>query len=259
MSVKKSLKILSVGNSFAVDTSEYAPEIARELGYDSVRIGTLYIGGCSIKRHYSNAQANAKAYVYYVNDGEGWSETENVSIEDAVKGEEWDFISIQHGTGDGSRYTNEESYEKLEPLVEYIRAKASPKTRIAFNMAWVMEPDGTHPEIRSYGGDQLRMYEQLARITERIVKPTRGLDIVSPAGTAIQNARATGRFGNLCRDGFHLSKSHGRYIAALTFLGSLTREKLDSVTFAPDGVNEEERKTAIGCAAKAIEKNFEIT
>jgi hypothetical protein len=103
------------------------------------------------------------------------------------------------------------------------------------------------------------MYENLARITERVVMPTRGLDIISPAGTAIQNARATGRLGKLCRDGFHLSKAHGRYIAALTFLGKLTQENLDDVIFAPEGVSDEERKLAIECAKKAIKEPFRIT
>ena len=259
MSAEKSLKILSVGNSFAVDTTKYVPSIALSLGFKSIHIGTLYIGGCSIKRHYENAQANAQAYKYYVNDGDEWRESLNVSIEDAVKSEEWDFISIQHGTGDGSRYTCEESYEKLASLVEYIRERASLKTKIAFNMAWVMEPDGTHPEIRSYNGDQLRMYEILARITERVVVPTRGLDIISPVGTAIQNARSIGKLGCLCRDGFHLSYGEGRYIAALTFLGKLTQKNLDDVTFAPEGVGDEESKLAIECAKKAIEKPFEVT
>ena len=256
---KKCLKILSVGNSFAVDTTEYAPRIAQSLGFESVYIGTLYIGGCSIRRHYENAQANAQAYKYYTNDGDGWREILNVGMEDAIKSEEWDFISIQHGTGDGSRYTCEESYEKLPELIEYIKEKASPRTKIAFNMAWVMEPDGTHPEIRSYNGDQLRMYENLTTVTERVVVPTRGLDIVSPVGTAIQNARATGKLGCLCRDGFHLSYTKGRYIAAMTFICALTQMNPKDVTFIPEGINDEDREIAIVCTANAIKKPFKIT
>ncbi len=255
---KDSLKILSVGNSFAVDTTEYAPKIVLDLGYRSVHIGTLYIGGCSINRHYKNAQANAAAYTYYVNDGEGWREELNVSIENAIKSEEWDIISIQHGTGDGSRYTLEESYDNLSALIEYIKGIASPKTKIAFNMAWVMEPDSTHPEIRSYNGDQLRMYDNLTRITEHVVMPTKGLDILSPVGTAVQNARATERFDCLCRDGFHLSYNKGRYIAAMTFICALTRTDPENVTFIPEGVNDEDRKIITECVANAIKEPFKI-
>lgn len=257
--INDSLKILFVGNSFAMDTNEYVPNIALDLGFKSVHIGTLFIGGCSINRHYANAQANADAYEFYENTGDGWHMTPEVSIETAIKNDDWDFISIQHGTGDGSRYTLAESYKNLAALVEYIRGIAQPKAKIAFNMAWVMEPDGTHPEIRAYNGDQLKMYQNLADVTERVVKPTKGIDIVSTAGTAIQNARATEKLGCLCRDGFHLSYDKGRYIAALTFIGTLTKMDISGVTYEPDGVSEEERKIAIECAEKAIKNPFEIT
>jgi hypothetical protein len=259
MIAKKSLKILSVGNSFAMDTTEHAPKIALDLGFESVHMGTLYIGGCSINRHYGNAQANAQAYEYYVNDGDEWHKSLNVSIQDAINSEEWDFISIQHGTGDGSRYTRGESYENLALLVEYIREKAPSKAKIVFNMAWVMEPDSTHPEIRSYDGDQLLMYENLARITEQVVMPTKGIDIISPAGTAIQNARATGKLGKLCRDGFHLSYTKGRYLAALTFLCTLTSIGPRTLTSAIDGISDDELNIIVECAANAIKNPFRVT
>ena len=256
--IKDSLKILSVGNSFAEDTSEYAPSIALDLGFKNVHIGTLYIGGCSVNRHYSNAQANANAYEFLENNGDGWRRTPNVSIEEAIRSDDWDFISIQHGTGDGSRYTLAQSYDNLDALVEYILGIASPTAKIVFNMAWVMEPDGTHPEIRSYNGDQLKMYENLVDVTERVVM-SKGIDIISPAGTAVQNARATEKLGCLCRDGFHLSYDKGRYIAALTFIGALTNMDISGVTYAPDGIGDSERKMLIECAEKAIENPFKIT
>ena len=256
---KDCLKILSVGNSFAVDTTKHLPRLALDLGFQRVHIGTLYIGGCSINRHFANAQADAHAYRYYTSDGGEWSETEGVSIAEAIQSADWDFISIQHGTGDGSRYTKAESYANLPALVAYIREKAPASAAIAFNMAWVMEPDGTHPEIREYGGDQLRMYTELTNLTKHVVLPTKGLDIVSPAGTAVQNARATGKLGCLCRDNFHLSLAHGRYLAALTFLGALTGVDLGGACFAPEGVSDEERKIAIACAQNAIRNPFEIT
>ena len=255
---KDSLKILSVGNSFAEDTSQYAPNVALDLGFKNVHIGTLYIGGCSINRHYANAQANANAYEFYENNGDGWRTTHEVSIETAVKSDDWDFISIQHGTGDGSRYTLAESYKNLAALVEYIRGIAQPSVKIAFNMAWVMEPDGAHPEIREYNGDQLKMYQNLTDVTEHVVMP-QGIDIISPAGTAVQNARATGKLGCLCRDGFHLSYDKGRYVAALTFIEALTKMDISGVTYAPDGVSDGERKMLIECADKAVKNPFDIT
>lgn len=256
---QKQLKVLSVGNSFAVDTMEYLPSIAKDLNVKDFYFANLYIGGCSTNRHFQNAENDAPAYDYYTNSGDGWQKTAGVRISDAIRQEEWDWISIQHGTGDGSRYTCERSYEKLGLLVAYIREKASPKTKIAFNMAWVMEADGTHPEIRSYNGDQLQMYQELTRITERVVMPTRGLDVISPTGTAIQNARTTALFDRLSRDGFHLSYDVGRYIAALTFFKALTGMEIDGVLWKPDGVGEDERLIAIRAAVSAVKAPFSIT
>ena len=259
MQYKESLKILSVGNSFAVDTTKHLADVTRSVGVDDLLIGTLYIGGCSINRHFRNAQENAPAYKYYTNRGEGWTHVEGVSIKDAVESDDWDFISIQHGTGDGSRYTQENSYENLPALVSYIRSIAPEKARIVFNMAWVMEPDGTHPEIRSYGGDQFRMYQSLVGLTERVVLPIKGIDLVSPTGTAVQNARATALAGKLCRDGFHLSRTLGRFLAAVTFLHALTGISIDQVRFLPEDVTEEEKQIAIECAKRAVKDPFRVT
>ena len=126
-------------------------------------------------------------------------------------------------------------------------------------MAWVMASDGTHPEIRSYGGDQMMMYSKLADLTGTVVKGTKGLDIISPTGTAIQNARACGLSdGQLMRDGFHLSYGLGRYIASLTFIKVLTGVNIDGITWKPDGVDGQAQRIAIASANAAVARPFEI-
>lgn len=256
----KELKILTVGNSFGVDTSHHLPDVARSAGYERVRVCVLYIGGCSLNRHFENAQNDLPVYRYYVNEGEEWiCESEEKSIREAVAEDDWDFISIQHGTKDGSRYTLPASYERLPALIDYVKQFAPVDCKIAFNMAWVMEPDSTHPEIRSYGGDQMQMYCNLIEVTKSAVLGVRGLDILSPAGTAIQNARTSPLAGRLSRDGFHLSLGIGRYLASLTFLKALTGADIGGVLWCPDGVTEEERLIAIQCATHAVESPFSIT
>ena len=64
----KTLKIMFIGNSFAVDTTHFAAEAVLSLGIDQVRIGTLYIGGCSLDTHWSNMSSNSDAYTFYYND-----------------------------------------------------------------------------------------------------------------------------------------------------------------------------------------------
>ena len=46
------MKILFIGNSFAEDTAEHAANVALSMGISKIKIGVLYIGGCSIEMHY---------------------------------------------------------------------------------------------------------------------------------------------------------------------------------------------------------------
>ena len=253
------LKILSVGNSFSIDTMEHLAGVALSAGVKKVTLGNLYIGGCSINRHWSNAQADAPVYRYYTNNGSGWQITPEYKSGDAIKSEKWDFISIQHGTGDGSRYTSELSYENLPALVTYVKSLAWQGAKIAFNMAWVGETYKNHHEINSYNGDLESMYRNLTRITRDLVSNVEGIDIISPVGTAVQNARVLCPGRDFTRDGFHLSYDLGRYMAALTFFKALTGISISNVLWAPDGVSDEDRILAIKCAEMAIETPFEIT
>lgn len=253
------LKILSVGNSFSIDTMEYLAEVAVSAGVKKVTLGNLYIGGCSINRHWSTAQADVASYKYYTNDGSGWQVTPEYKSSDAIKSEKWDFISIQHGTADGSRYTSEDSYANLPALVTYVKSLAWQGAKIAFNMAWVGETYKDHHEINSYNGDLESMYRNLTRITRDLVSNVEGIDIISPTGTAVQNARALCPGRDFTRDGFHLSYDLGRYMASLTFFKALTGAPISDVRWAPEGVSDEDRVLAIKCAEMAIANPFEIT
>ena len=251
-----SIKILSIGNSFSEDTMAHTAEILKDIGICDFKLGNLYIGGCSINRHYKNITNDIADYIYYTNTGDGWNKKEKVGIAEAIRDAEWDIISIQHGTGDKSRYTSEESYQNLAPLIDFVKSLAKDGVKIAFNMAWVAEPDSTHHEIVSYGGDQALMYKNLTALTENVVAPL--VDIVSPVGTAVQNARM-GIEKKLTRDDFHLSFDLGRYIGGLTFLKALCGCDIDGAAWCPDGVSEEEREIAKKAASLAILQPYAVT
>jgi len=254
----KSLKILFVGNSFAVDTMEHAANVALALGVQNVKFGTLFIGGCSIDMHYENAIGELPAYVYYTNIGEGWSKEEGYRISDAVKNCDWDWIAIQHGTKGTSRYTSLECYKNLTPLISYIKKIAPIHTKIAFNLTWMGEPTYQHHEIVSYCGDISSMRKKLEEVTRKTVLSNLLVDLLVPTGTAIENARTSG-IGLLTRDGYHLSLDKGRYIAALTFIGTITDLPVDQISWTPEGVDEYARQVAIESAINARKNPLEIT
>ena len=245
-----SLKLLFVGNSFAVDTMEYAAQIARSLGVARVKLGVLYVGGCSIDMHYTHATQDLAAYTYYQNEGEGWQETPEYKIGDAVKSEAWDWIAIQHGTRGTSRYTSIECYEKLGDLVDYVKALAPAHTRIAFNLAWMGESTRQHHEIISYRGDMAAMRRRLEEVTREVMQKNPQIDLLVPTGTAIENAR-TSKVGLLTRDCFHLSVDKGRFIAGLAFVSTVTGLDAAAIDWRPEGVDDYTVQVAIEAVRNA--------
>ena len=254
--MKTDWKILFIGNSFSDDTMEYAAEILLSLGASSVSLGNMYIGGCSVNRHVDNAANNRALYEYRTNTGHGWTTTPHTSLRTALTAQDWDVVAIQSGTADGSRHTCQRCYENLPILTAYIKALCKNTPKIVFNMTWVGQAWNGHPEVVAHDGDQDRMYREVARIAKEFVLPL--VDAVSPAGTAIQNARAAG-LSPLHRDGYHLSWMLGRYTAGLTFVGAATGLDIRGVTWCPEGVSEAQKALAIKAACEALKTPFAVT
>ena len=254
----ESLKILFVGNSFAIDTMEHSANVSLSLGIKKINFGVLYVGGCSIENHYKNAVGDTRAYEYHTNNGDGWTSRGGASISEAILSEHWDWIVIQHGTGGTARYTSNECYEKLAPLVAYIKKIANNDARIAFNLTWMGEPTYQRHEIISYNGNVSLMRKILEKVTAEMVLTCPLIDKLTPTGTAIENAR-TSNIGLLTRDGYHLSLDKGRFIASLTFICSITGIDPDKINWTPLGVDEFARAVAIESAKNAIKNPLTIT
>jgi len=237
---------------------EHAPGAARALGFSEITFGTLYVGGCSIEMHYQHAAENRAVYRYYLNRGDGWNSTPDCSIRDAVQSDDWDWIAIQHGTHGTARYTSYECYEKLSPLISFLRELAPVRTKYAFNLTWLGESTHQHHEILSYGGNMALMREKLVEVTKRMVADNPDIDLLVPTGTAIENAR-TSKIGCLTRDGYHLSYATGRFIAALAFVSTITGTDAGTITWKPEGVDEYALKVAVESVKNAQKHPFDIT
>lgn len=256
--MKDSLKLLFIGNSFSEDTSRLMPSIALSLGVKHLKLCHLFSPGCSIPHHCIQLENDMPAYRRDVTDGALPVSTHFVRARTAIEEEEWDWIVIQHGTRDGSRNTDPASHAKLPQLIRLIRQHAWPGAKIAFNMTWIGEAWHQHPEIVSYNGNQLLMYEKVAAIARDVLSPMEELDLVCPTGTAIQNARALG-MEKLSRDGYHLSMDVGCYIAGLVCFGALTGTDIGSVGWRPLGMVDAVQRQAVQASQAALKKPFEIT
>ena len=75
------MKILAIGNSFSQDATHYLHQIAAADQVD-LDVVNLYIGGCSLERHWMNIQNEAEEYLYEEN---GESAGMHVSIQAALE------------------------------------------------------------------------------------------------------------------------------------------------------------------------------
>ena len=213
------VKVLAIGNSFSQDAVEqYLHEIAEADGKQLI-IGNMYIGGCSLERHYNNMVNNTADYAYRKIGLDGVKvETGSMTIEKALADETWDYVSLQQVSGMSGQYDTYEPY--LTELIKYVKEKL-PKAKLILHQTWAYAQNSTHSDFAKYDKDQQKMYEAIIDATTNAFKEHE-MDLLIPCGTAIQNARTTFIGDNMNRDGYHLNVIHGRYTAACVWYEILT-------------------------------------
>lgn len=280
------LKILMLGNSFSDDTSCYMYHIAKnamangafgqDVNIEHFKIASLHKANCTLDIHLYNAQNDIGAYNFRsvtdekvvpdspVSISSVYDSTDSISkISDAVKSDNWDFISFQE-------FNSDFSYTALPELIDIV-SDYCPTAQIVWHLTWAYEESATpHTHLAAYGGDQMAMYNALVAGAQKAKENIPAIDLIAPTGTAIQNARATAMGDTFTRDGYHLSgegnyvgtldnRHNGRYIAALTFFGKLSGIDLNKVTYRPTNVTEENYKLSIKAAIAAIQTPFSVT
>lgn len=256
------LRILAIGNSFSQDAIEqYLWNMFNAVGVEAV-IGNMYIGGCSLERHWSNAESGDAAYEYRkVVKGEK-TNSKNVALETALTDENWDYISVQQASDYSGMYDEYEPY--LTDLVGYVRSKATNKNvKILFHQTWAYSKDSNHQSFPNYDKDQMKMYNGIVDAAKKVMEKG-NVDILIPSGTAIQNGRTSYIGDEFDRDGYHLNEQYGRFTAACTWYQSLisyeniTVSALDN-TFVPASVDDSQASVARNAAVYAVQKPYEVT
>ncbi len=228
------MRILSIGNSFSQDAHKWIYPLAKELGVELTAVN-LYIGGCSLQRHWSNFLSGSVSYDYERN-GE---KERRCSLNAALSGEKWDIITLQQVSGDGGRKETYEPY--LSSLVHYIR-KSQPQAKLYIHQTWAYDEGSSWSGFVHYGSSVEQMYTALQAAYQSAAERI-SADII-PCGDVMQHLRTYPEFAALTRDGGHLSYLYGRYAAALTWIYTLTGADIRESRFVPEweGERAEEQK-----------------
>ena len=143
------------------------------------------------------------------------------------------MVTLQQVSHFSGQYETYQPY--LDSLVEYV-IKHQPRAELYFHSTWAYEIDSDHELFSIYDRDQKKMYRAVLQASELACKAINAKII--PSGKVIQTLRERlPQFDypnggeSLCRDGFHMSLTYGRYAIALTWLVALTGKKAEMLPF----------------------------
>ena len=252
---KDTLRILAIGNSFSWNAVEQnLGGIALADGKCAI-IGNMYIGGCSLERHWNNAQTGSKDYSYRkINQYNVKTTKGEFTLEEALADEPWDIVTFQQA----SHYSGfTDTYEPyLTELIGYVRERVPAGTKLYWHQTWAYAKTSTHKAFPNYDRDQDKMYAMIMAASAKACKDH--LLKVIPCGTTMQNLRGTFVGDNVTTDGFHLNYL-GRYAAACTWYQVLFGEEVVGNAFRPQYLTEEEVVAAQKAAAAAVKKPFRVS
>lgn len=271
------LKVLAIGNSFSIQMHWAVPPVAENLGR-RIDICTMYIGGCSLKRHcanlrkreatpyqidwtYDNKKANPNVPFLSVLTNQTSKKTGRVTkranIPQMLRAEKWDVVVIQQASHESWK---PETYHPFgDKLVKAVR-EGAPQAKIVVQETWSYV--SFCPRYAKWGIGQTEMYDRLRACYDDFAS-SYGFDIM-PVGTAVQIYRRqlpvrstdtevggdpVGK--SPTGDSIHMN-ADGNYLQALVWVGTLLDLDVTKCSYVPKGVDPARGAIMRTCAAQAV-------
>jgi hypothetical protein len=176
------VKILAIGNSFSEDVLEsYCYDIASVLD-KPVSLGNVYIGGCSLEKHWDNASNNLKVYSYRKIKGGIKTKYEQQALTDFVPDEDWDYITLQQVSQNSGLINTFFPY--LTNLKQYVMDLATnPTVRFALHQTWAYAINSSHSGFANYQRNQTVMYDSILCAVNNAAQQA-DIQLIIPSGTA---------------------------------------------------------------------------
>ena len=244
---EKPLKVLMIGNSFSICNLKEMPPIAKSMGL-KLDLGSLYIPGCSLKRHWNNvvASTNAAFKPYRFDrtaDGKAEVSDGRANIPDALAMEKWDVVTVQQASHDS---WNPSTFQpEGDRLVAKIRELA-PQAKIVVQETWSYPP--WDRRLGKYGFDQVEMYARLRAAYAAFAK-RHALEVI-PAGTAAEFVDDRNQL--FTSPDFHFNRQ-GQYLQGLVWTAKLFGADVRKCEYRPDWLDDGRAKVLRAAAMDAVE------
>lgn len=147
---RKTIKLLTIGNSFANNAVKYLDRIVKAQG-DKLILGRANLGGCPMDRHWNNAEKDIKIYKH---------KGKKYTLKGMLEMQKWDVITIQQVSSKSYKRKTYEPY--AGNLIAYIK-KYAPQAEIVIHQTWAYRID--HPWFIKKGSkiNQEKMFKALTK------------------------------------------------------------------------------------------------
>jgi len=249
------LKIFGIGNSFTEDAmlQELMP-ICVSANFP-VTLAYPYKGGTTFAEHVD--RYNNKTRIYNYKKWEWGKSTmattgsSSYTLNEALVEDTWDIVTFQQ-CAKSPYYTYSMQTDHLQALEDIAKKEVSTMTKKVYYMYWADQQGG---DLLPAG--QQATWDTIKTSCQRIME-NYDFDLLIPVGTAIQNARSSYLGDNLNRDKHHLSYTHGRYIAALTWYEVLSGQSCIGVTYHPAEISDWAALVCQTAAHNAVLNPYEL-
>ena len=155
----KTIRILTIGNSFAQNALTYLEAIAESIGDAAFVVGRANLGGCSLEKHWRLASYTEihPEYKTYALGCLGGDQIVQAGLQEALKAQPWDVVTLQQVSAKSWRPETYEPY--LGQLVEMVR-RLAPTASLALHQTWAYRTDS--PFLPENGLTQAIMHERIA-------------------------------------------------------------------------------------------------
>ena len=257
------IRVLCIGNSFSWDAVEQELVPLCDAKGVQVEIHNLYYGGCSLQQHAEFMLKDSAAYSHRVctNNTSPIPHRQTremrgaISLKDALREGRYDFISFQQASHDSGIRASYEPWLSL--LIDTVRAY-QPNAQLCWMQTWAYSRDAKHPAYPRYQSDQQVMWDSIRSCTryvqERANEKMVNVKMVN-CGSAIQYCRSTRLGDTLCRDGYHLNYTYGRFTAACVWYETITGKDVRKNKYKNPGMTCKQRRLTQKAAHMANKKS----
>ncbi len=181
----KTIRLLTIGNSFADNALTYLEPLA-ESGGVRFQVGRANLGGCSLEKHWNlaNYSAGQPEYPTYTLGRNADGQPRQANLRQALAAEPWDFVTLQQVSAKSWRRDTFEPF--LGQLIGLVRQLA-PTAEMLLHQTWAYRSDS--PFLPDNGLSQALMHARIAA-NYRHFADRYQLRLL-PSGEAVQQARTT--------------------------------------------------------------------